>query len=30
MLCVEAARISDPLVLDAGAVWCGTEVIGAT
>lgn len=30
MLCVEAARISDPVVLDAGAAWCGTEVIGAT
>jgi len=30
MLCVEAARISDPVVLLAGATWCGTEVIGAT
>ena len=30
MLCVEAARISDPVMLDAGATWCGTEVIGAT
>lgn len=30
MLCVEAARISDPVVLAPGAVWCGTEVIGAT
>lgn len=30
MLCVEAARISDPVVLDARAAWCGTEVIGAT
>jgi glucose-6-phosphate 1-epimerase len=30
MLCVEAARISDPVVLDPGAEWCGTEVIGAT
>lgn len=30
MLCVEAARISDPVVLDAGAAWCGIEVIGAT
>lgn len=30
MLCVEAARISDPVVLDAGAEWSGTEVVGAT
>jgi glucose-6-phosphate 1-epimerase len=30
MLCVEAARISEPVVLAAGAMWCGTEVIGAT
>lgn len=30
MLCVEAARISDPVVLNPGAAWCGTEVIGAT
>jgi glucose-6-phosphate 1-epimerase len=30
MLCVEAARISDPVVLAAGAVWCGMEVIGVT
>lgn len=30
MLCVEAARITDPVVLDPGAEWCGTEVIGAT
>lgn len=30
MLCVEAARIADPVVLDPGAAWCGTEVIGAT
>lgn len=30
MLCVEAARISDPVVLDPGAHWSGTEVIGAT
>ncbi|MEO7218921.1 MAG: D-hexose-6-phosphate mutarotase [Gemmatimonadaceae bacterium] len=30
MLCVEAARISDPVVLDPGAEWSGTEVIGAT
>lgn len=30
MLCVEAARISDPVALAAGAMWCGTEVIGAT
>ena len=30
MLCVEAARISDPVVLAPGAAWCGTEVIGAT
>lgn len=30
MLCVEAARISDPMVLDAGCTWSGTEVIGAT
>ncbi len=30
MLCVEAARISDPIVLAAGATWCGTEVIGTT
>jgi|SRR5665213_486218 glucose-6-phosphate 1-epimerase len=30
MLCVEAARISDPVVLTPGATWSGTEVIGAT
>lgn len=30
MLCVEAARISDPVVLNPGATWRGTEVIGAT
>ena len=30
MLCVEAARISDPVVLPPGATWNGTEVIGAT
>ena len=30
MLCVEAARISDPVVLSPGATWSGTEVIGAT
>ncbi len=30
MLCVEAARITDPVVLEAGAAWSGTEVIGAT
>ena len=30
MLCVEAARISDPVVLTPGATWNGTEVIGAT
>jgi glucose-6-phosphate 1-epimerase len=30
MLCVEAARISAPVVLPPGATWCGTEVIGAT
>jgi len=30
MLCVEAARISDPVVLAPGATWTGTEVIGAT
>jgi glucose-6-phosphate 1-epimerase len=30
MLCVETARISDPVVLAPGAVWRGTEVIGAT
>lgn len=30
MLCVEAARISDPVVLAPGATWSGTEVIGAT
>jgi glucose-6-phosphate 1-epimerase len=30
MLCVEAARISDPVTLAAEAVWRGTEVIGAT
>lgn len=30
MLCVEAARISDPVELAPGDVWCGTEVIGAT
>jgi glucose-6-phosphate 1-epimerase len=30
MLCVEAARISEPVVLEAGGVWCGTEVMGAT
>jgi len=30
MMCVEAARISDPVVLAPSAVWCGTEVIGAT
>jgi glucose-6-phosphate 1-epimerase len=30
MLCVEAARITDPVVLNPGAAWCGTEVIGAT
>ncbi|MEO6865272.1 MAG: D-hexose-6-phosphate mutarotase [Gemmatimonadaceae bacterium] len=30
MLCVEAARISNPVVLAPGAVWCGTQVIGAT
>ncbi len=30
MLCVEAARISNPVALAPGAVWCGTQVIGAT
>jgi len=30
MLCVEAARIMDPVVIDPGAAWSGTEVIGAT
>jgi glucose-6-phosphate 1-epimerase len=30
MLCVEAARISDPMVLAPGAAWSGREVIGAT
>jgi glucose-6-phosphate 1-epimerase len=30
MLCVEAARISDPVVLAPGSTWSGTEVIGAT
>ncbi|MEO7042994.1 MAG: D-hexose-6-phosphate mutarotase [Gemmatimonadaceae bacterium] len=30
MLCVEAARISDPVVLTPGASWNGTQVIGAT
>lgn len=30
MLCVEAARISEPVVLTPGATWNGTEVIGAT
>ncbi|MEO7104450.1 MAG: D-hexose-6-phosphate mutarotase [Gemmatimonadaceae bacterium] len=30
MLCVEAARISDPVVLTPGATWSGTEVVGAT
>ena len=30
MLCVEAARISDPVLLIPGATWNGTEVIGAT
>ena len=30
MLCVEAARISDPVVLAPGAAWCGMEVIGVT
>ena len=30
MLCVEAARVTDPVVLGPGAVWNGTEVIGAT
>ncbi|MEO7042376.1 MAG: D-hexose-6-phosphate mutarotase [Gemmatimonadaceae bacterium] len=30
MLCVEAARISDPVILTPGATWIGTEVIGAT
>lgn len=30
MLCVEAGRVSVPVLLAAGATWCGTEVIGAT
>lgn len=30
MLCVEAARISDPMVLASGATWSGREVISAT
>ncbi len=30
MLCVEAARIVDPVVLAPGVAWCGREVLGAT
>lgn len=30
MLCVEAARIADPMVLAPGASWCGREVLGVT
>jgi glucose-6-phosphate 1-epimerase len=30
MLCVEAARITDPMVLDPGATWRGREVIDVT
>ena len=30
MLCVEAARISDPMLLAPGAAWYGKEVLGLT
>ena len=30
MLCVEAGRVTVPVLLAAGATWCGTEVIGTT
>ena len=30
MLCVEAARIADPMVLAPGAAWCGREILGVT
>ncbi len=30
MLCVEAARITEPVVLAPSATWCGREVLGTT
>lgn len=30
MLCVEAARITEPVILASGAVWCGREVLETT
>ena len=30
MLCVEAARIEDPVSLAPGTAWCGKEVLGST